>query len=194
MFKNRIPFINGDDAWVLPAGISAGLIMTAIFALGRWLAITPLNIEMGLGATITREVSPFTWVLGLLTHLIFAVSFATVYAKGFKLVGRIGWAPGLAFGIIHWIVIGVLIGILPIAHQVVEYFPNTPAHSFGASQLSRPGLFGIYLGPGTALMLFVVHLIFGTVIGVMGSKARRKSLQIAEKKATSLPDMRPQPL
>lgn len=194
MFDSWLFSNHKNDNWALSAGVVAGLLMTFALALGRFFEVTPLNLEMGLGATVTRTIGPVTWILGLFFHLILSAAFGLLYAKGFKLIGRIGLAPGLTFGLIHWAVVGILLGILPIAHQVIEYYPQAPSHSFGAPQLLRPGFFGFDLGTGTVLSIFLIHLIFGSIVGMIGLKAKNKSAHPQTRKEAPLVKRKPHPI
>lgn len=160
---------NDFSSKIAGAGILAGLLMTLFLALCRALGFTVLNIEMGLGGIITRTIGTGTWILGFIFHLLIAASITTLYVKGFKFLGRVGWLPGFALAPLHWTAIGLLMGILPQVHKMIKFFP-VASHTLTSPEILRPGYFGSSLGLGTVFSLLVAHLIYGTVVGTLSAR------------------------
>jgi hypothetical protein len=76
-----------------------------------------------------------------------------LYALAFRLGGAtdLGVAWGLIAAVIHWIIAGTFLGIVP---------------GDGDEAVARPGPFAMRLGAPHAVSFFVSHLAFGALVGL----------------------------
>jgi hypothetical protein len=97
-----------------------------------------------------------TWVIGLVIHLMISALIALIYAWGFERVThRAGVLIGLGFAVIHVVIAGVVMAIIPAMHPMIP------------EQMPAPGAFMTNMG-GTFVALFVIeHLLYGAIVGAM---------------------------
>lgn len=138
------------------AGVVGGTMMTIIMALVRATMMPQANPEMMLGTMTGSMPGMGTWVMGLVIHLILSGVIALIYAVGFEYVThRAGVLTGLGFAIIHLIIGGVVMGMMPMMHPMIP------------EQMPPPGAFMSGMGMmGTGLFV-LEHLIYGAIVGAM---------------------------
>src|SRR5690606_5188969 len=95
------------------------VMMSFFMALGVWMQQSELGLEMLLGSLITRQVGLGTWLLGFVWHLFNGGIFALIYMAVFKAIGQAGLGWGVAFGIAHWVLAGILLGMIYSVHPIV---------------------------------------------------------------------------
>ncbi len=61
---------------------------------------------------------------------------------------------GLLFGAVHWLISGMMLGMMPVMHPLVR-----------AGSLENPGPFVLSMGATTAMGFLMLHLIFGVLVG-----------------------------
>jgi hypothetical protein len=114
----------------------------------------PVNLELLLGTVTGASPSTVTWIVGLIMHLIISGLIAPVYAVGFEyVVHRAGWLVGLALGIIHSLIGGAFLGLMPKMHPMVPEIMPAPG-----AFMSNLGMIGI-------VAFVVLHLIYGAIVG-----------------------------
>lgn len=137
------------------AGVVGGAVMSVLMAVARLLGM-PVNLEMLLGTMTGMEPGAVAWVLGLIIHLVVSGAIALLYGLGFEYVShRAGALPGVVFSLIHIVVGGLLMGMIPAIHPQV---PET---------LAPPGAFMSGLGDIGVVAFVVLHAIYGAIVGVM---------------------------
>jgi hypothetical protein len=136
-------------------GVTAGTLVTIFWILARTLGITSLDLEALLGSWLTRRTGPETWLLGLLIHLVGSGGIGSLYAAVFRGVRRAGWHTGAVLGIVHWLAAGAAIGWLADRHPLVPYV------------FAPPGPFALEVGNGTFGCFFLMHFLYGTVVGTL---------------------------
>jgi len=137
------------------AGVVGGAVMSALTAMARALMGMPANLEMMLGTMVVQPPSAVAWTVGLAIHLVLSGLIALIYAWGFERVThRAGWAVGAGFGVIHAIIGGLFMGMVPAMHPLIP------------EQMPAPGAFmsNVPMGP---VALFVLHIIYGAVVGAI---------------------------
>ncbi|MBA2662430.1 MAG: hypothetical protein H0U74_09065 [Bradymonadaceae bacterium] len=145
------------------AGVLGGLVMTIITAIAR-AAGMPVNIEAMLGSMLgLAPAATGTWLLGLLMHLVLSGLIALLYAWGFERVThRAGWQIGVAFSVVHIIIAGLFMAMLPAIHPMIP------------QMMAAPGAFMINMGAMGVLFLIVEHVIYGAIVGgVYAPEVRR---------------------
>ncbi len=136
------------------AGMVGGVVMSIVMWMARLMGMQ-MNLEMMLG-TMVADPGMTTWVIGFVIHLILSGAIALIYAWGFEHVThRAGWLVGAGFGIIHAIIAGMFMGMVPMIH------PRMP------TPVAPPGAFLSNMGTMGVVALFMLHIIYGAVVGAM---------------------------
>ena len=139
------------------AGVTGGVLMTLLMALARMTEMTTIDLELKLGSMVSQETTTTSWVIGLFLHLIISGLIACIYAVGFEYVTHTAtWLAGLGFGVLHTIIGGLFLAVLPEIH------PLMPSDS-----LPAPGPFAINYGLMTTVAFAVGHLVYGATVGLM---------------------------
>jgi hypothetical protein len=127
------------------AGVFGALIVAGLMGLARATGITPLSLEIALGSLLTRESAQtaggFTFLVGFVMHLVAGGCFAMAYAAIFRSWNRSSSGRGASLGLAHWLLAGVVMGFL------------------------EPGFFAAGFGAASVFMFFIVHVVFGAVVG-----------------------------
>jgi len=89
-------------------------------------------------------------------HLMISGAIALIYAWAFEhLTHRAGWLVGVGFGVVHAIIAGVVMGMMPMMH------PRMP------NPVMPPGAFLSNLGTMGVVAEFMLHMVYGAVVGAM---------------------------
>jgi hypothetical protein len=137
------------------AGVLGAVVMTALMAMARAMGM-PVNLEMVLGTMMGGAPSLASWIMGFIIHLMAGGIFALIYAVGFEYWTHCAdWLVGLGFGVIHTLFSSVLLAMIPAMHPLVP------------EQMPAPGPFMSNLGMMGVLAFFMLHLIYGAIVGAM---------------------------
>jgi hypothetical protein len=138
------------------AGVVGGLVMTIIMAFVRATMMPEANPEMMWGTMTGSEPSTTTWMIGLIIHLVVSGVIGLIYAIGFEYVThRSGVLIGLGFAIIHLIIGGIFMGMMPMMHPMIP------------EQMPPPGAFMSGMGAMGSALFVLEHFIFGAIVGAM---------------------------
>lgn len=130
--------------------------MTIIMAFVRMTMMPDANPEMMLGTMTGSAPGMVTWIMGLIIHLVVSGMIALVYAVGFEYVThRAGVVIGLGFAIIHIIIGGIVMGVMPMMHPMIP------------EQMPPPGAFMLGMGAMSAGLFVLEHFIYGAIVGAM---------------------------
>lgn len=141
--------------------------MSVFLAMARAMGM-PAKLEMMMG-TMFLEPGTVAFVVGLMMHLMISGLIALIYAWGFENVThRAGWLVGVGFSIIHIIIGGIFMGMMPMMH------PRMPP-------MDAPGAFMSGLGMMGVIAFVMLHMIYGAIVGAMyGPVAHPRSRVVAE--------------
>jgi hypothetical protein len=139
----------------IAAGLVGGVAMTVLGWLVRQLGIQ-MNAETMLGSMMSSSPGFSTWLIGFLVHLVISALIALAYAWSFERVTHRAGAPvGLAFAVVHVIIAGFVMAMIPAMHPMIP------------EKMPAPGAFMANMG-GTFVALFVIeHLLYGAIVGAM---------------------------
>ncbi|MBI2856271.1 MAG: hypothetical protein HYX93_05430 [Chloroflexi bacterium] len=141
------------------AGIVGAVAMAAVLYMG--IAMMPRQMTMNLlymlGTMMTRATVP-AYVAGAMMHAVMGIVFALVHTGLYQALdlesGLAGW--GILFGFVHWIVAGMGIGMVGAMHPLMR-----------SGEMQAPGPFVKNYPPMTAMGFFMLHLLFGLLVGVL---------------------------
>ncbi len=138
----------------LIAGIVGGVAMTLLAWLARQMGIG-MDAEMMLG-TMVSSPGNAAWLIGFAMHMMLSVAIAFIYAWGFERVThRAGVVVGLGFAVIHVILAGMVMGIIPAMHPMIP------------EQMPAPGAFMANMGTTFVALFVIEHLMYGAIVGAM---------------------------
>ncbi len=136
------------------AGVIGAIVMVILMWMARTFIGMQINLSMMLG-TMFLPMGMGAWIMGFIMHLIMGGIIGLIYAWGFEhLTHKSGWAVGVGFGAINAIVTGIFMGMMPAIHPRI---PPMPA----------PGYFLLNMGMMGLIGLFVMHMIYGAIVGAM---------------------------
>ncbi|MGQ0642568.1 MAG: hypothetical protein ACT4P6_17630 [Gemmatimonadaceae bacterium] len=137
------------------AGIVGGIAMTLLAWLAR-AAGMQLDGEMMLGTMLGNPPGAGTWLVGLGMHLMLSALIAILYAAGFEYVThRAGAGPGFGFSLIHIVLAGLFMAMIPAVHPMVP------------EQMPAPGAFLVNMGAGHMALFIAEHLMYGGIVGAL---------------------------
>jgi hypothetical protein len=149
-----------DVTCALLSGVIGGLLMSIVLASAR-LAGMRVNFALLFGTLIAPIQGTFPWFIGIAAHFILSAVFALAYAWSFEhITHRSGARWGAAFGLVHAVMAGLVIGAFP-------------AVSWTGRTVPSPGWFMANLGAAGVLVELGAHLIYGTTVGTMYDQLRR---------------------
>jgi len=144
-----------------PVGaVVAGLVGTAVFtmilALAPRMGMPKMDIVGLLSTMFGKENRLLGWMMHLMMGVIFALIYAFLWSKG---VLAPNWLGGLAFGAVHWLIVGMIMGMMPIMHAGIR-----------SGRVMTPGL---WMTKGGGMLAFfgglMGHMIFGVVVALVYS-------------------------
>ncbi len=91
-------------------------------------------------------------------HFMMGIIFALIYSIIWSIgVGSATWLFGLIFGAVHWLVVGTVIGMIPMIHAGIK-----------SGKVQAPGL---WMTNNGGMMAFVGgllgHMVFGLVVALI---------------------------
>src|SRR5574341_106765 len=133
------------------AGVVASLVFSMILAMAPKMGMPKMDIVSLLGSMFSAKTN---LALGWMMHLMMGVIFALIYAFLWSLgIGAATWVWGLIFGAVHWLIVGVVMGMIPMMHVGIK-----------SGAVQAPGLWMTNNGGFMAFMGGLVgHIIFGIV-------------------------------
>jgi len=137
------------------AGLVGGLAMTLLAWLVRLTGLQ-MNAEMMLGSMVSSSPGLTTWLIGFVMHLVISALIALIYAWGFERVThRAGSVVGLGFGVIHVVIAGIVMAMIPAIHPMIP------------ESMPAPGAFMANMGGTFAALFAGEHLLYGSIVGTM---------------------------
>ncbi len=139
------------------AGIVAGIIMVLMSKVMK-AAGAPLDMDVvRMWGTMLKLHGGAMRVVGWVIHLVASAAIALLYAWGFDLLGVDDnlWLWGLFGGVIHWVLGGLFLILVPPMH------PEIP------EQRPAPGAFASHFGAVDVAGFLMSHLVYGLLVGIL---------------------------
>ena len=148
-----------DVAAAIGAGLVAGAVMGALLYMG--IAVMPSQMRMNLfyllGSMMFRQ-RIIVYTAGSIVHAALSIVFALSHVGIYQLFGLessfAAW--GLLFGFVHYLVVGMGLGMMPIMHPRIR-----------AGELQAPGAYALGYPKATAAGFLMLHLVYGVLVGAM---------------------------
>jgi uncharacterized membrane protein YagU involved in acid resistance len=133
------------------AGIVATLVFTTVLVMAPKMEMPKMDIVSLLGSMFSARSNPVLgWMLHLMMGIVFALIYAFLWSLGF---GGTTWGIGLIFGAIHWLIVGMVMGMIPTMHVGIK-----------SGAVKAPGL---WMTKNGGVMAFMGGLIRHTIFGVV---------------------------
>ena len=142
----------------IPGAIIAGLIGTIIHTMVMRMApkmgLPKMDIVGLLGSMFGAPNRTLGMALHLMMGIVFALLYALLWSQG---VGSASLIGGLAFGIAHWLIVGLMMAGIPMMHAGIRSgavpAPGPYMTASGGAMAFVGGLFG--------------HMVFGIVVALV---------------------------
>lgn len=159
-------------------GLIGGAVMIAVLYSAMWML--PRQMKMNLlllVGTMFAPVGAGAYAIGLMVHVMMSVAFGLIHGGLINAVGVTsasqGAAYGALFGLGHALIVGVMLGALPVIHprlrssgqRLVPAFAGAAADD--EERLDPPGFFGLNYPMMTVGGFFMLHVMFGVIVGAI---------------------------
>lgn len=143
-----------DLVAAIVGGLVGTAVMTVLMTLAPMLGMPKMDMPALLGSMFG---APGSKTLGLLMHFMMGTVFGLVYAALFSVVtGTSIVLLGGLFGIVHWLIAGLMTGMMPMMHAGIR-----------SGQVEAPGVYMTRLGGMLGFVGGLMgHVVFGLVVGL----------------------------
>lgn len=160
-------------------GLIGGTAMIGVLYMAIWMM--PKQMKMNLLLLLGTMVAPVgaaAYGAGFMAHVMMSVVFGVLHgglnhAVGVTSAGQ-GAAYGALFGLGHALAVGVVLGAMPMIHPRMRTSQGrlVPALAGGAALrdeelLDPPGFFGLNYPLPTVMGFFMLHVMFGVIVGAL---------------------------
>lgn len=148
-----------DGGLAIVSGLIGGLAMAMLLYMG--IAMMPSQMRMNLFRLLGTMMLPdgaMAYMAGAMMHAFMSIVFGVVHAAIYRAAGLeselAAW--GLLFGAIHWLIVGMALGMMPMMHLGIR-----------SRIIQAPGMFALGYPRMTAGWFLMLHLLFGVLVGVI---------------------------
>lgn len=136
------------------AGVVASLVFSMVLAVAPKMGMPKMDIVSLLGSMFGKPNQALGWMMHLMMGIVFALIYAFLWSNG---IGAAIWTGGLVFGAVHWLIVGMVMGMIPMMHVGIK-----------SGAVQAPGLWMTNNGGLMAFMGGLVgHIIFGIVVALV---------------------------
>ena len=133
--------------------------MAAILYMG--IAMMPNQMKMNqfrLLGTMMLPDGATAYMGGAMIHAVMSIVFAIIHVALYNAFGLssnlLAW--GILFGAVHWVVVGLALGMMPMMHAGIKN-----------GTIDAPGAFAMGYPMMTAGGFLMLHLLFGLLVGLV---------------------------
>lgn len=142
------------------AAVVAGLVASGVFsmvlALAPRMGMPKMDIVGLMGSMFGRENRVLGWIMHVMMAMVFGLVYALLWSRG---ILSPNWLGGLAFGAAQWILVGMIMGLIPMMHAGIR-----------SGAVKAPGLWMTNEGGAMAFFAGLMgHMIFGVVLALVYS-------------------------
>jgi uncharacterized membrane protein YagU involved in acid resistance len=136
------------------AGVPGTIAISAVMAMAPRMGMPKMDIVDMLSTMFGKTNRLMGWMMHFMMGIVFALIYIFLWSVG---VGSPTWINGLVFGGVHWLVAGMVMGIIPMMHVGIK-----------RGEVQAPGL---WMTNNGGMMAFVGgligHLVFGVVVALV---------------------------
>jgi len=138
------------------AGIVGAAIMTILLSAAIAANFHVLDFSMMWGTLVGLPIGVAAWLVGFGIQLLVGGSFGLIYAVLFNAFSGAGALRGGAIGLVHALITGILLPLLPLIHPLMNN-----------GHMASPGAYFSGHGLAGVLFYFGIHAVYGVVVGWM---------------------------
>jgi len=138
------------------AGLAATAVFTMVMIMAPKMGMPKMDIVAMLGTMLGKENRLLGWMMHAVMGIIFGLIYAFLWSRG---IGSATWPWGLAFGGAQWLIVGIIMGMIPMMHVGIK---RGIAKAPGLWMTNNGGMMAFVGG-------LIGHLIFGLVIALVYS-------------------------
>lgn len=137
------------------AGIAGTIVMTMVMVVAPKMGMPKMDIVGLLGSMFKKEgIKPLGLMMHFMMGIIFAIIYAFLWSKG---IGNATVVYGLIFGIGHWLIVGLIMGMMPMLHAGIK-----------AGTVKAPGVYMTNNGGAKGFMGGLIgHIVFGITVALV---------------------------
>ncbi len=148
-----------EPEWAILAGLIGGAVMAVILYMG--IIMLPQQMKMNLFMMLGTMMLPAgvaAFAMGAMIHAGMSIVFGLIHGAVFAAadIDSAEAAWGLLFGLGHWAVVGMALGMLPLMHPRIR-----------SGEIDAPGFYALSYPPMTAMGFLMLHLVFGVIVGAL---------------------------
>ncbi len=148
-----------EPEWAILAGLVGGAVMAVILYMG--FIMMPQQMKMNLFMMLGSMMLPVgaaAFLMGAMVHAGMSVVFGLIHGAVFAAadIDSAEAAWGLLFGVAHWAVVGMALGMMPLMHPRMR-----------SGEIDEPGFYALRYPPMTAMGFLMLHLVFGAIVGAL---------------------------
>ena len=136
------------------SGILGTFAISAVMAVAPMMGMPKMNIVDMLSTMFGKPNRVLGWMMHLMMGVVFALIYAFLWSQG---IGSPAWLSGLIFGAAHWLVVGLMMGVIPIMHAGIK---NGDVEAPGLWMTSQGGMLSFAGG-------LMGHMVFGLVVALV---------------------------
>ena len=148
-----------EPEWAILAGLVGGAVMAIMLYMG--ILMLPQQMKMNLFMMLGSMMLPVgaaAFVMGAMVHAGMSVGFGLIHGAVFAAadIDSAEAAWGLLFGVAHWGVVGMALGMMPLIHPRMR-----------SGEIDEPGFYALRCPPMTAMGFLMLHLVYGVIVGAL---------------------------
>jgi len=139
---------------VIVAGLVGTVAISMVMAMAPQMGMPKMDIVDMLSTMFGKPNRTLGWMMHFMMGIIFALIYSFIWSVG---VGSATWLFGLIFGAVHWLIVGMVMGMIPMMHAGIK-----------SGEVQAPGL---WMTNNGGMMAFVGglmgHMVFGLVVALI---------------------------
>ena len=136
------------------SGILGTFAISAVMAVAPKMGMPKMDIVDMLSTMFGKPNRVLGWMMHLMMGVVFALVYAFLWSIG---IGSAGWLSGLIFGAGHWMIVGLMMGLIPIMHAGIK---NGDVEAPGLWMTNQGGMLSFIGG-------LMGHMVFGLVVALV---------------------------
>lgn len=136
------------------AGLVGTIAISMVMAMAPRMGMPKMDIVAMLSTMFGKPNLMMGWMMHFTMGIIFALIYTFLWSNG---IGSPNWIGGLVFGGAHWLIVGVIMGMIPIMHAGIK-----------SGNVEAPGM---WMTNNGGMMAFVGgligHLVFDLVVALV---------------------------
>ncbi len=141
----------------IASGLIGGAVMAALLYMG--IAMIPSQMKMNLFRLLGTMALPdgtAAYVLGGMVHAMMSIVFGLIHVGLYTALdlesSLAAW--GLLFGAVHWLIVGMGLGMIPVMHRGIR-----------SGNIDAPGFYALSYPRMTTMGFLMLHLVYGVLVG-----------------------------